>query len=166
MKVKIMSFISCVQFSIFSVYNSYDKYALISIQDANYDSGVKFKKTQNCKDVITLKFDDVIPIDLGRSMYQWKLMSEFQALSVINFIEKNKNVDYFVVHCMAGICRSSAVAKFILEYFGEDSSWIETATFDDTNEVKQFRYFPNDFVLYQLRDTHQKMEKRKERDLN
>jgi len=72
--------------------------------------------------VLSLRFDDCdeefsIPV-IGELRYVPQYpMSEQQAETIFNFIEKNKNKATFLVHCRAGQSRSGGVIKFIAEYF-------------------------------------------------
>lgn len=72
--------------------------------------------------VLSLRFDDCdeefsIPV-IGQLRYVPQYpMSEQQAETIFNFIEKNKDKATFLVHCRAGQSRSGGVIKFIAEYF-------------------------------------------------
>lgn len=52
-------------------------------------------------------------------------ISEQQAKEIAEFVFENADsVDYFVVHCEAGKCRSAGVGAAILKYFNGDDSQI------------------------------------------
>lgn len=96
-----------------------DTYAVISIQDTHTDGfGVTFTENQYCKDVLTLKFDDII-----RPVEGAQIFNEEMAEQIIRFIRKNKDdVDTLLIHCYAGQSRSRAVGAFVLWLFGGDNS--------------------------------------------
>ena len=60
------------------------------------------------------------------------LMSSDEAKAIVDFVERNKD-KYIIVHCDAGISRSSAVAAAILKYY----------TGDDSRIFDSRRYSPN-----------------------
>ena len=89
-------------------------------QDLPY---MPFHFKEDHKNVLRLIFDDVDKdmevVYLGerepRNLYT---MSEEQGKKLFEFIKVNNNAINFVVHCAAGVSRSGAVAKFIMEYTG------------------------------------------------
>jgi predicted protein tyrosine phosphatase len=76
--------------------------------------------------------------------------NELDADRVVNFILDNKDVDDIIIHCHAGISRSSALGLAISEYFnlGETVTHIKTSG----------RYAPNETV-YEV--TKEEFNKRK-----
>jgi len=56
-------------------------------------------------------------IDNGAG-HLYKAITEEQAKRIYNFIKENSDKEHFVIHCHAGIARSSSVGSFIHEYFG------------------------------------------------
>jgi predicted protein tyrosine phosphatase len=50
------------------------------------------------------------------------LFSDEMAQQIIDFIEKNRDVETLLVHCFAGQSRSRAVAAFAVEMLGGDNS--------------------------------------------
>ena len=97
---------------------SSDTYAVISIQDTHTGGfGFTFAKNEFCKDVLTLYFDDIM-----REVEGAVLFSDEMAGQIIDFIEKNIDVDTLLVHCFAGQSRSRAVAAFAVEMLGGDNS--------------------------------------------
>ncbi|MDO4458650.1 MAG: hypothetical protein Q4C42_00945 [Clostridia bacterium] len=115
-----------------------DSYAVISIQDTHTDGfGLTFSKSRCCRDVLTLKFDDIIrPVEFA------VLFSEDMAESIIRFIEDNKSVDTLLVHCYAGQSRSMAVGAFAVWMLGGDNS-------------KYFEgHCPNEYVYDMLTTTY------------
>ena len=95
-----------------------DTYAVISIQDTHTGGfGFTFAKNEFCKDVLTLYFDDIT-----REVEGAVLFSDEMAGQIIDFIEKNVEVDTLLVHCFAGQSRSRAVAAFAMQMLGDDYS--------------------------------------------
>jgi len=84
-------------------------------------NGIKnfFAKNENIKDILFLTFDDV-EVDSKTE----KCMTEVQAKEVVNFINKWDNIDNIIVHCDAGISRSSGVGAAILKAKNGDDSEI------------------------------------------
>ena len=71
-------------------------------------------------------------IDFEHSSYP--TIKEQDAVDVLDFVEKYKDkVDLFVIHCNAGISRSSGVAAALSFIYNGDDSWV----FNDR------RYLPN-----------------------
>ena len=94
-----------------------DCYAVISIQDTHTQGfGVQFTKSKTCADVLTLFFDDI-----EKDVEGSKLFSEDQANEIIEFIQKNKEVETLLIHCYGGESRSRAVGAFALEMLGGNS---------------------------------------------
>lgn len=96
-----------------------DTYAVISIQDSHTDGfGITFSKNKYCKDVLTLKFDDIV-----RPVEGEQLFSEEMAEDIIRFIIKNKDkVETLLIHCYAGQSRSRAVGAFAAKMLGGNSA--------------------------------------------
>ena len=68
----------------------------------------------------------------GSPTTEQDLMSSDEAKAIVDFVERNKD-KYIIVHCDAGISRSSAVAAAILKYY----------TGDDSRIFDSRRYSPN-----------------------
>ena len=83
--------------------------------------------------------------------YLVKLFDENNAKDVIEFIEKYKNEDYvLIVHCDAGISRSSATAIFCGSFVGIGPEYF----------VGHYPYIrPNQHILKTLRDEQAKNNK-------
>lgn len=114
-----------------------DTYAVISIQDSHTDGfGVTFSENQYCKDVLTLKFDDII-----RPVEGAQIFTEEMAVQIIRFIRNNKDVDTLLIHCYAGQSRSCAVGAFAVQLLGRDNSAYFT------------KYNPNEYVYELLMQT-------------
>jgi predicted protein tyrosine phosphatase len=95
-----------------------DTYAVISIQDSYTGGGFgfTFNKTNYCRDVLTLYFDDTVTPVEGAVLF-----SEAHAAQIIDFINKNRSADTLLVHCYAGQSRSRAVAAFAVKMLGADN---------------------------------------------
>lgn len=115
-----------------------DTYAVISIQDSHTDGfGITFVNNQYCKDVLTLKFDDIV-----RPVEGAVLFSEDMAKDIIRFIRRNQNnVETLLIHCYAGQSRSRAVGAFAVKILGGD------------NSTYFKRYNPNEYVYKVLEQT-------------
>lgn len=114
-----------------------DSYAVISIQDSHTDGfGITFSENQYCKDVLTLKFDDII-----RPVEGAQLFTDDMAKQIIRFIKKNQNLDTLLIHCYAGQSRSRAVGAFAVWFLGGDNS----------SYFK--KYNPNEYVYDKLMQT-------------
>jgi len=153
LKVKILSFQGAFNLMFWKPHGMNDKFALISIQESNMDSGVRFTITKNCIDVLTIFFDDVTKEE-AEEISKCRCMESYQAEEIIQFAERNKDVDFIAIHCHAGISRSSAVGKFVLEHFGDDSSWIDNTVCgkdEDGNDI--YKYLPNKWVYSLLKET-------------
>jgi hypothetical protein len=71
------------------------------------------------------------------------------ARKILEFVEKNKDkVDMFVVHCNAGISRSSGTVAALSFIYNGDAAWV----FSDR------RYIPNMLVYKTILDEAEKMK--------
>ena len=127
-----------------------DTYAVISIQDSHTEGfGVTFSKNQYCKDVLTLKFDDII-----RPVEGAQISTEDMAEQIIRFIRNNKGVDTLLIHCYAGQSRSRAVGAFAIWLLGGD------------NSVFFKKYNPNEYVYKQLMKVLPEVQEYSEEDID
>lgn len=84
------------------------------------DTALDFSECDNILDSITLKFND---IDRDYPGYPAPKKEDFYGLK--EFIDKYKdNVDRIIVHCHAGISRSSACASAISRYLNINDNFI------------------------------------------
>lgn len=65
--------------------------------------------------VLVLSFDD-IEKDFVSNGHKYKSMSERQGKKIFKFIQNNIDKDKFIVHCTAGISRSGAIGRFIIDF--------------------------------------------------
>ena len=100
-----------------------DTYAVISIQDTHTGGfGFVFRRSDFCKDVLTLYFDDIVEPVEGACLF-----SEIQANEIIDFIREQQDAETLLVHCYGGESRSRAVGAFAVKMLGGDnSSYFET----------------------------------------
>lgn len=89
-------------------------------------------------DILRLEFDDVEDTDLS-----WvQPIDESDAARIVKFTDKYKNPkSNWLIHCAAGISRSTAVAEFLTEY-------IDYAKIVDVENPPSD---PNQYVKYMLR---------------
>lgn len=115
------------------------------IPDIFSDNEHWFKKVHD--NVINLDFWD-IEKDVE---YKGGLLKSFtpeQADKIIAFIEKN-NDKHFLIHCHAGISRSSAVAFFIRDYY----NWVDKYEFDNRYRGRKA---PNQKVFIELKNAYER----------
>ena len=106
--------------------------AIVSIRCPDEDK-LDFSEHSNIIDVLTLKFND---IDRDYPDYPAPKQEDFKGLK--EFINLNKSrVDRIIVHCHAGISRSSACASAICKYLNIKDSFIWDSA----------KYHPNPLVF-------------------
>lgn len=94
-------------------------------------------KNEHVKDVLPLFFDDITEEEY-KVAPDLKLMHPFHVEAIKEFLDKYKDTDYtLIVHCYAGISRSSAVAAACALYLGLSDNFI----WDD------YYYSPNTYVF-------------------
>jgi predicted protein tyrosine phosphatase len=64
------------------------------------------------KEILRLEFDDIDNLHSYRIRFNYD-----HAREILKFLSRNENVEEIFVHCLAGISRSSAIAKFIAEKY-------------------------------------------------
>ena len=75
---------------------------------------------QDHPNVLRLWFDDVEQdgeLWSPTNAIHVEAFNSYQAQDLLDFIERNKDKDNFIVHCTAGISRSGAIGQFIADYF-------------------------------------------------
>lgn len=116
-------------------YKVSDSTVIISINDST-DGFNSFSKNPNIKAVCSLFFDDIISKNENGI-----LMSEEDAEKIKNFINKWwDRADRLIVHCYAGISRSSGCMSAILQSKGIDDSWVWSG-----------KYSPNIYVAKMIK---------------
>lgn len=86
-----------------------DPHYIISIGE----NGDHWKLKHPHKSVLRLEFHDISEFLEDRYI----LFSSAQAIEIINWIESISANETIIVHCEAGISRSAAVAKFIIDTY-------------------------------------------------
>lgn len=104
---------------------------IISINDM-IDGPAKLRNHPDVIAVCSLFFDDIV------KDVEWGiLISDEDAQKIKIFVDRFWNkVDNFIVHCYAGISRSSGCMSAICQAYGDNDSWI----WDDP------KYCPNTYV--------------------
>ena len=133
------------------------KWVLISIVGKDEEhlstSQIKILQSKGLKDILQLRFDDLDGEifekilkkyrdrgdDIDREKFIW--FNEDHAESIIEFAERHKNIDRLIVHCHAGISRSSGVACAISHMYGIPAATI----FNEHPNIQ-----PNKHVLRKL----------------
>ena len=118
-----------------------DKF-FISINDTSGTNAIPYFNS-NKENVKVMFFDDVekdtkIHLIIPNEDVIVKAFTTEQAKELFNFIESNKDKDYCIIHCTAGVSRSGAVGTFIDRLFNKDSY-----EFENTNKY----ILPNKHIL-------------------
>lgn len=86
---------------------------------------------EDWKDFIEVFFDDTVPSRLVEDPRILDIpMSEDQAEEIAEFIDKYRH-GTFIVHCDAGMSRSTAVGAYMERWFNADVDYIETGMAGD-----------------------------------
>jgi predicted protein tyrosine phosphatase len=122
------------------------KTLFISILDS---SGMKSHFSVEHDNVLILKFDDLTDEEFERTNLHGKgyiLFGEEHAKKIIKFLERNKEKEYCLVHCAAGVSRSGAVGTFINDFFSR------TDYFTFMKENSSIK--PNAYILSTLKKVY------------
>jgi len=118
-------------------------HVIISISTP-YDIIPKISQNNNTIGILNLVFDDSdhkildFKEQVGRDQV---LFTDEMAFCIFNFIERMKErIEIIIVHCDAGISRSSAVAAGLALYYNKDDKWIFNSKL----------YYPNRFVYSKM----------------
>jgi len=126
--------------------------AFISIRNSDMPDTSYFKETH--PNVLGLVFDDETEegneIRLKKGLKGSQLFTREQGQQIIDFVERNKNVDIIYVHCLAGQSRSGAVGLFINDIWGEQNYY----DFAQSNPTIK----PNYFIVAILRRIYNNIE--------
>jgi predicted protein tyrosine phosphatase len=122
MNVRIMSKMECIQYT----YSDKVKPCVIISINCPSELPPRLLNHDNIKTVMYLYFDDIEQrhIELGSNL---KLMEEVDVgriYGLIKLCSEDKEVEEIIVHCHAGISRSSAVAAGICLMLKQDDMWI------------------------------------------
>ena len=139
MQIEIMSRMEAIQYTYLP---HKEKSIIISISESNTPKPT-FCASSDILDILYLHFDDIYKEDLLLNP-MYKIMTTKDAIKIQKFIDKYKNkVDKIIVHCYAGISRSSAVACGISLYLNKDDYWIWNSN----------GYYPNKWCLTVMNNT-------------
>ncbi len=118
-------------------------YVVISITDPD-SPPPQIPAPPACRDLLTLRFHDVEPLDAFGFPPGLKIMDVDQARAVWAFANKHRSeVEAVVIHCEQGMSRSPAVAAALARGWGYD-------------ETRFFRaHDPNRHVYQLLRETEE-----------
>ena len=107
-------------------YKSHEKSSIIISIQNSYDIPKKFLSSpnNNIKEVLylnelTIKKDEGMVIDNYNQVYA--IISDKDAQKIVDFVKKYQNtIDRIIVHCEAGISRSSGVCAAIMKFLEDD----------------------------------------------
>jgi predicted protein tyrosine phosphatase len=96
-------------------------YIVISVNEPTFPD-VNLNTNENCKGILRLQFHDLSSeLTDGQENLEVVLFDDAMARKVLNFVFEHKDIDYIITHCMAGICRSPAIAAALSVIFnGKD----------------------------------------------
>lgn len=102
----------------------------------------------NCDadNVLNLEFDDITEETFKYNGVLFKGLTDEQAEQIVDFIEKHKGKDFYI-SCRAGRSRSVAVARYLLDMYGEEYGYFEKESTKKGNPILT----PNIFVLTKLK---------------
>jgi hypothetical protein len=143
----------------------HDNIAIISINNSKHCSAPgEYHICRDAYNVLNLNFDDVDPVAYGLSdnaiSYTYEdvnnsneyitvdFFNSKMAERVVDFIERNKEKN-FVIHCSAGISRSQAFVKYIINVYSNEYDW-------ETNPNNPCIH-PNGFVYSKLMEVYRKV---------
>lgn len=101
-------------------YKSNEPYIVISYRCPG-DSLPKFSYDPNRKDILYIEINDVDDTELFE---EYKILNEEEAEQIIDFVTNHEDISNIVVHCDAGVSRSSGTAAALLKIFNGDDSEI------------------------------------------
>lgn len=150
--MKIMILSRNVAKDVSPVAQSLGKTAMIRISSLPEMPPLTFK--DEYQDVIEFNFDDVTDGWFNQAVKEAGFSAVLEharpinldeAKRIIEFAEKNRDVDTLIVHCDAGVCRSSGVALALCRYVYQD--W------DNHNMIQKSAQFrPNLTVVDRIRE--------------
>lgn len=113
--------------------------AYISIRGKNDKPSV----INDCDNFLIIIVDDIGENEKNESLIKF---NENHAITIINFIERNKYKKHIIVHCLAGISRSGAVGYFINDYYAKE----DFLSFKRRNPA----LIPNTHIYVTLKNTY------------
>lgn len=137
-KIKVLSRKNAIKYS----YRVKEPCAIISVSDM-YQEAPKFNRNPNIKEIIYFFFEDD---EESCRTDPRTIIQHSDAEKIVNFVKRNQNVNEIIVHCVAGISRSSGIAAAIMEYFEQDE-----------NEIfMNDKYFPNMTCYTRVKEAFEK----------
>ena len=128
MKIKLMSKKEAIRYS---AIEHKETSVVISI---SCDGKTRLLSNNNIKDVLYLMFQDITKEQANK--YDLECMSEQDGEMIKRFVNKWKDkVDSIIIHCHAGISRSSAVAIGVSRYLGYDDMWVWKGDYSPNSHV-------------------------------
>jgi predicted protein tyrosine phosphatase len=118
----------------------YDYACFISILDCDNNTELYDKSIDN---FLQVKMWDIEKDAQDTDGTIYEKPSDIELKKIVDFVNKHKDKNVFVIHCTAGISRSGAVAYFIKEKFKEE---INPYNFHDDNK----HIMPNLYILNRL----------------
>lgn len=122
---------------------SYFNSCFISVLDPD---NFEFKFNTNMNNFLQVKMWDIeydIFNEKGELIYQKPQDEEIK--KIVDFINKNKDKNSFIIHCSAGISRSGAIARFIKEKFPNE---VNDNLFNKNNK----HIMPNLYIFNRLKE--------------
>jgi predicted protein tyrosine phosphatase len=115
-----------------------EPYAILGATDP-HEQNPSYRDSDNLRRVLNLNFNDI----RHQCCERHRLFEDAHATDIVAFAEwvRDSGVSTLIVHCEAGISRSSAIAVAIGRYLGAD--------IDDILDPTK-RYRPNTFVFWRL----------------
>lgn len=149
MKIRIMSFEQALNYQPLSN----ERCSIIRILEPN-EKQEKLKYEEYFDDILELFFDDIVGTEYEYLPSNIRLFTKNDAKRVLNFFQKNRNIDSLIIHCFAGISRSPAIALG-LSWFLKDHSL-------EKSIIESGKYIPNQRVMRILAEMLGVYEEKKE----
>lgn len=119
-----------------------DHSVYISILDPDNDEKL-YKTSENFLQVYMWDVEKDVHAAKVNKFY--KKPTDTELIKIIDFTDRHKNKENFIIHCSAGISRSGAVGRFIQEILDLDSKKF----YRDNPHIK-----PNLYILKRLRELY------------
>lgn len=97
----------------YSYENVSEDYIIISINEVT-DKQLKFDRNMRLKDVLYLYFEDISELKDGHIT-----MTDKDAVDILNFIDKHKDINNIIIHCTAGASRSVSIRCALEEVYNK-----------------------------------------------
>lgn len=90
-----------------------EDYIIISINEVS-DKPLKFNRNTRLKDVLYLYFEDISELKDG-----YITMTDKDAMDILKFIDKYKDINNIIIHCTAGVSRSVSIRCALEEIYNK-----------------------------------------------